>query len=39
MEHLPRECMMNEFRELLLMSGASLTVSFGVIFALVGFPL
>jgi hypothetical protein len=39
MEYLSRDCLTSDFREMLMMSGGALTISLGVIFALVGFPL
>jgi hypothetical protein len=39
MEHLNRDCLSSDFREMLVMSGGALTISLGIIFALVGFPL
>jgi hypothetical protein len=39
MEHLNHDCLNADFREMLLMSAGALTISLGVIFALVGMPL
>jgi hypothetical protein len=39
MEYLSKDCLNSDFREMLLMSGGALTISLGIIFALVGFPL
>jgi hypothetical protein len=39
MEHLQRECLMVDFRELVMMSGAALAIGCCVIAALVGIPL